>query len=600
MSLPCVGWIFINQPEINMNKKRTLLTLGLTGLVIAASIFVYSKYFNAAQSLKVEIAKAFDRPVELIELNLPPADGRYPGSVLVSPVKGQTLVMKRQYRPVEVPNASSNFSITIDDDAEAGVLNRLLGNVNSTGSVKIKVDLADVRMYEIDVSTELKEELLDNESVINAEKNGLLPRTIVRAYEAIVTYSLTKSSSLSGEAWEKVKKGVLDIGGKINHGGGVSIAIPEPTVIAYESLLVEYISTNLSGKPDLVRFKEYVPDTEQLTENSALEQYQTGRGNKNVFYITLGNSRYQSNYFGNLRLVEESTSLVSEVLSAVGANQLTEENNDIISKEEMDLILDDLRDSLRNKDSGSLLIFYYVGHAISGTNGQMYLVMNDYNGNPEDDIGSDYMHGLSRELLDEPISPVGTTNFNDLFDVLYAVTAEYPEDIEGLYPVSKIAQRLHETNMPFIILIDACYGHEDMDRLRDELSITQSGDYFGPKINGGPEEVRRYVSAIRQFGNVPYLNSTNVVLLSSAPGSVALEVSSPKPDLFKSKFVAPMAKKIYNQYINDIIKQNSIKYGDFFYELVDVKELGESNIHGITSWSDFSEINQVEMLSKVH
>ena len=239
-----------------------------------------------------------------------------------------------------------------------------------------------------------------------------------------------------------------------------------------------------------------------------------------------------------------------------------------------------------------------MGHAVAGPNGHQYLVLQDYRGNPAEDIGENYLYGLSREQLEAPSSPVSGSNFSDLFDVANALKTAYPEEIEGLYPVSEIERRLGETGVPMVVLIDACVSVEQMEQLRMALSLTSDGDYYGPSNFGGPDEVLRYAKAIKRFGNVPYLNSQNPVILSAAPGSIAVVVPDPLPGLLKSNRVAPLVRKIYTQFENVLVDGTAISLGDFFYSIVDIKELGEVRIRGSVSWSDFSKVNKVGFLEE--
>jgi len=176
------------------------------------------------------------------------------------------------------------------------------------------------------------------------------------------------------------------------------------------------------------------------------------------------------------------------------------------------------------------------------------------------------------------------------------INGEYPKEILGLYPISKISKRFEKLGVPFVIIVDACYSHEQMEELRDRLNLTENGDYFGPDDFGGPNEVSKYSEAINRFGQSPYLNSSNIIILSSAPGSIAIQVPYPKPILSRNEYVAPLSRRIYNQLNSIVANGNPVSYGEFFYSMVDVKKIGEVRTQGVTSWSDFSKISTIEML----
>ncbi len=581
---------------MHFRKKSLILAIAVT--LIASGVYLFYVNYNPKKTLRRKLAELFDRPVELIELNLPPADGRYPGTVLLTAREGQSLTIKRENRPIKIPIKTSQVTITADGSSDVKLFGELLGALNSSGDISIQIDLDELRLFETDLNSEFKDKLLSNESIINAEKNGLKPRAIVRAYEAIVTYTVKKGSKIKGEHWNKIKEQLIEVGGSLSSSGGVTIKVEAPSIVAYETVLINFISTNLkAGKPDGLIFKEYiVPD---ITNNHLdLEQFNLDKGDSNVKYIALGNSTYQSKYFGNLRIVPNSLELVSSVFNIAGAESAHNSNNeDFVSEKLLDNILDDLEKSDLKSDYTSLLLFYYVGHAVSGPNGHSYLVLNEYNGNPSEDIGENFYHGLYRESIDHKSSPLSGSNFSDILDLMGVIAAEYPEEVSGLYPVSKISNKLEKLGIPFVIIIDACYSHEQMEKLRNRLNLTKNGDYYGPNDYGGPNEFLKYSDAIKRFRQAPYLNSSNVVILSSAPGSIAVEIPSPKATFFKNEFVAPLAGKIYNQLNRFVANTKPVSYGDFLYSLVDVKKMGEVKIHGVTSWSDFTLVNNVEMLN---
>lgn len=554
---------------------------------------------DSPQTLRSKFAEVFDRPLDLIELNLPSADGRYPGTVLITPIEGQTLVIKREYRPKTLPKARSNISVALSGSSQSEMINKLIGNIASSDNLTVQIDLDDLRMFELDVSSSFKKSLLKDKSIHQAEKRGLTPRTIVRAYEAKITYSIQKNSSLNSGIWDKIKKDAIDVGGNLTKEGGISIKSDEPSVIAYESVLVNFIANNLdAGEPDEVIMKEYIVPHYRTNEINPTS-FNLYPGDSAVAYFAWGNKNYESASFGNLKLVEGSIDLFSDVMKKAGATALfdTPPPSDLTT-DHFERVIKEVSDRIIEEKRKSLFVFYYVGHAVAGPNGHLYLVLKDYKGNPKEDIGENYIYGLSREQLDEPSSPVSGSNISDLLDAINAMQTVYPEQIEGLYPVSQIEGKLRELEVPFVILVDACYSHNQMNQLRRQLSLTREGDYFGQRMDGGPEEVMRYAGAIRRFGNVPYLNSSNVVILSSAPGSIAVGVPNPIPSILKENFVGPLSRKIYDSFESVLLNGEPISYGDFFYSIVDVKELGEVKIHGATSWSDFSLIKKIEMLRK--
>ena len=240
---------------------------------------------------------------------------------------------------------------------------------------------------------------------------------------------------------------------------------------------------------------------------------------------------------------------------------------------------------------------YYSGHAVAGRGGQLMLVMSDYQGRLENDLGEDLLLGFPRAALEEPSHPFNGSNIGDLLDVMVALQAEHPEAIPGLVPISEIAKRFEATGVPFIILVDACYEHEQMDVLREQYNLTESGDYYGPQDFGGAESSQRFTKAIKQFAAAPYLRSTNPIIISSTPGTIALQTLSPlQPIWSRPEYVAPLAKRLYYRYESALADQDATSWGLFLNWIVDVKPIGEQRIRGTFSWSDYDELYRKPLL----
>ena len=313
-------------------------------------------------------------------------------------------------------------------------------------------------------------------------------------------------------------------------------------------------------------------------------------------YALLGNSRYSSANFGNIRVVEPSIQVAESVFRWVGAQPvLNEPLPHILSTTTMNDTVSRISDALTANDH-SLFILYYVGHAVTGKGGQLYLVMSDYKGDPAEDLGEDLFLGLPRAQIDAPTSPLEGSNINDLLDVVTALQAEASAEVPGLYPVSRLVRSLEDAGRPYVVLIDACYEHAQMDSLREALNLTERGDYFGPDSSGGPQEMRRFADSIRQFGVAPYLNSANIVIFSATPGTIAIEVEDPRRTWGASRYVAPLARRMYRRFEAAVAASEPLTWGMFLQSIVDVKPLGEMRIHGTVSWSDFAAVSEVPML----
>ena len=129
------------------------------------------------------------------------------------------------------------------------------------------------------------------------------------------------------------------------------------------------------------------------------------------------------------------------------------------------------------------------------------------------------------------------------------------------------------------------------------LSLTPRGITLGRIWKGGVE-VRRYAEAIHGFDSVPYLRSSNVIILSPAPGSIAGKSQVRGLIFFQNEFLAPLSRRIYNRFESMLVSSAPISYGEFLHPILDVKPSGEIRTYGTTTWSDFSVIRQIEMFKK--
>ena len=161
-----------NPSEVNTvkkNRKITIATIAAIGLVGVIAIFLLFKKPEHV-SLQMALSRAFNRPAQFIELNLPPADGRYPGAVILMPQSGQTLPLRRAYRPNQVPNFATSLHARMGGEAEAALASRFIGNASSKGDLAVDIKLDDLRLFETDLNEQFKRSLIDDEDVYRAEK----------------------------------------------------------------------------------------------------------------------------------------------------------------------------------------------------------------------------------------------------------------------------------------------------------------------------------------------------------------------------------------------------------------------------------------------
>ena len=265
------------------NRKITIATIAAIGLVGVIAILLLFKEPEHV-SLQMALSRAFNRPAQFIELNLPPADGRYPGAVILMPQSGQTLPLRRAYRPNQVPNFATSLHARMGGEAEAALASRFIGNASSKGDLAVDIKLDDLRLFETDLNEQFKRSLIDDEDVYRAEKRGLNPRVIVRTYEALMSLNVRRTTSLSAEAWQRAQKELIRAGGRIADKGSIAFEGKNTTAIAYETVTVNYIATSLSGgKPSDVELREG-PAVNAVSSEIDIQTYNLAAGMPEVQY----------------------------------------------------------------------------------------------------------------------------------------------------------------------------------------------------------------------------------------------------------------------------------------------------------------------------
>ena len=200
------------------------------------------------------------------------------------------------------------------------------------------------------------------------------------------------------------------------------INIRDPVVIAYETMNMDYFSTTLSaGVPDQLELTDAIA-IDPLNEALDISAFNLAPSTKDIRYELLGNANYDSDFFGDLRLIEPSLDIVEGVFEEAGARRLLLEHpTGVVKETQMNDFLTSIASELE-ATVPSLFVLYYAGHAIAGPGGQLYLVMTDYGGNPAEDFGEDFLLGLARVQMSELVGG----NFDDILDVVSMLHAEIP------------------------------------------------------------------------------------------------------------------------------------------------------------------------------
>ena len=126
---------------MNDSQNNAVAAVVMGGVVAVAAVVMWL-FQPEREPIREALGRAFNRPVQLIELNLPPADGRYPGAVLVTPRPGQNLPLRRAYRPNDIPIHATSLRASFLGEAEAALSSSIFGSAASAGDVTVEIKLA--------------------------------------------------------------------------------------------------------------------------------------------------------------------------------------------------------------------------------------------------------------------------------------------------------------------------------------------------------------------------------------------------------------------------------------------------------------------------
>jgi hypothetical protein len=183
---------------------------------------------------------------------------------------------------------------------------------------------------------------------------------------------------------------------------------------------------------------------------------------------------------------------------------------------------------------------------------------------------------------------------DDLLAVMQAVEDLVPAEVPGLVQLVDVHGRLVESGIPFILLVDGCYPSSGMDQLRSELYLTEWGDYFGPGLS---PDMGRYSKALAIYGERPYLTNQNPVVLAAKPGTEARVRANPWNEWDFSPRVGPLAGRIASNIRRYRGSGEELSWGNLLRLMSDqIRGLGELDVRGSITWSDFSVFDRLRLL----
>lgn len=545
-----------------MNQKLVIL---IAGVVLLAAVIVIPKLLVPDNNkLKQSLAKQFQVPEDFIYLNIPPANGRYPGAIFLH---DHTII------PIEFAQKDdqklvrgSVVNITLDATAEANSGGSLrmgfLGQLVESGRTKVlKVSIAEVRMVEMR-GEDIKQALLNSQSAKNASMQNQPVYIVTRAYEGVITVNLSAKNSSTAEVMaddiaRSIPNSEVKVQGASNNDDMVTVQFATPTVFAFEVQKANYIMTHLGLEPNDVRLTPV--NSEELPIDNAQDKTDSLAIKSPKWQLAVISSGYYP-FFSNAKQPWNAycAKTVTECLSLyhptkVVKMEATRENP--LSASKVMRFADDLLQQ-GSKSNLDLLVVYYIGHMMTKENEDIVL-----------------MQGEAKAY---------DTNFSE----------------EGFLHLIDLYHALENNSFPFVLLVDGCLPSTQFESFRQSLGFDLM-DGSSQMIYLGPEEIitnelTDFADGLRNYANRhTYLKESNPVILAAKPGTVAKGYNDPK--FFFGPYHAPIAEKIRRLSMLSVGEAYPPSLVQFLKSLASFRGVGEISATGSISWSDFEVLDKIRV-----
>lgn len=551
-----------------MNKVATIIVF--ITVVIGISVFIVGNMQK--KTLKDAIASAVNIEPSKLLLNLPPKAVRFPGTIL-SPKSSSFMVytagdlndksiLKGERFAIEaVINDMSNVRAT----GQNTLLNSAFFN---SEQLEVTLNIQEAFVAELPISV-LKDRINTNDLVQSALEKSIEPIIVNRAYVGKVEYVIRALNEAgvktlvgmarTGYKIQKARFGSFDFMDRIEGKKEISFSINSPIVFAYEVMGVSRVATDLSDQGELVLNELSARRVKEIQDANSLRVPKT---KKSFGVITIANAHYEN--FGSLNVPQatEASILMSQFFedyNPVFTKQLNStKENPLSDKNLLDWIIDLTLELLDNPVEH--LVVYYSGHGLSLPNGEIVLLQGNVN--------KDYA-----ERAVQSYSP----SLGELGD--------------GLILVEQLYNALDMANIPFTLIIDACYPNDEMANALTRVSMLL-GDKEGTELYyiGDnaliTDEIADIGKVMSKIGSrFEYRQKTNAVIFSSKPG--AKSVFKPNPIDLYGMDLPPLASRIlkFNDYVD--VNHNKKSLAEIIRINVDsVAGVGEVSLNGSITWSN--------------
>jgi hypothetical protein len=580
-----------------MSKDIQHKTLLVVGVVVVVPLLVWAAWHFVkpkppVRVLEKVLADSFNRAEGVIVPNVPSRAGRYPGALLARVEDGHDLVLQPGSRPDFAGDSWMSLKgiHLASGDGALELAGHTFGlDFESAKTIEVELLLDHLRILEVTNVTALAAELRQNPALMRARTHRPHVSVVTASYEAVPTVIVRQRGKVEASDWSKIKGELLKERGEVGAGDSVVFASSAPQVIAYETMSAEFVSDNF-GDAGAVQLKTE-PAHARLP--LSLRSFGAAPAGKRIAFSVFVSAQCTSTNFGNLPAASSSASFMTNLLSELGLEYWDTGlgGDPFLDSQSFSGAKERLIERLK-KEKPDAFILYYAGHGVAAGNGAQYLVLGDYDG----DIKRDLAQDKTPLRADRPESPLNSGNLADLASLATTLERELAGSKPGLISVAELHSELEQAGVPFALLVDGCYGDKGLESLRRELKFTPWGDYYG--VKGFPTtELTEYYKAVDEFGKAPYLRSANAVVLAAKPGSFARETNNPFYDsdlVPKMGYLAARAGTMANLFVGSGEPKS---VGEFVRGLADFHLVGERNFQGSISWSDFSSLNEIPMIT---
>lgn len=191
-----------------MKHKRAIIVLAILAVVVLLAVFLLPRLLTRNHDLRSALASALQVSAERQKdffINLPPADARFPGSILAT---SKFLVLDRSDANNPDIHPGGTFQLSTDDAVAASALGSLSvpalqEAAENKQAITLELKIANGKVLEMDVP-QLKHRLLESQAAGDAANKGTDPLVITRAYSGQLTFLLHRRSKESVDLWNRL------------------------------------------------------------------------------------------------------------------------------------------------------------------------------------------------------------------------------------------------------------------------------------------------------------------------------------------------------------------------------------------------------------